>query len=97
MTMATWKDVTSYAQAEQGKAREARVWEIDVQAGLFRILVHRIHGVPDVWFLSTVPRFFEDRTLAAKGAPEARQEALGLVLDRLSMALAGVIEAAKCG
>ena len=53
--------------------------------------------MPDVWFLSTVPRFFEDRTLAAKGAPEARQEALGLVLDRLSMALAGVIEAAKCG
>jgi len=73
--MANWKDATSYSRAD--KERTPRVWEL--QDGRLRILLHRIHDIPDAWFVSCYLLQISDKALKAKDIEGAKKEAIAIV------------------
>jgi hypothetical protein len=78
-----WKDDTSYSRSDA--ERVPRSWVIE--AGGFKLSVHRhIYHAPDAWLLTCHP-WFECHALPSKAAPMAKQQALELVRKRLAAAL----------
>jgi len=91
--MAEWKDVTSHSQRTPPEERVPRSWSL--QCGWLSILVHHhIHYDPDQWLLSCNP-FFKHHELQSPGAEAAQEEAVGLVLQKLSDTIKDLQKAAK--
>lgn len=86
--MLKWKDMTSYSRSDT--VRVPRVWEADL--GVCRIVVHRLHGVSDVWFLSCRELRIDSVALGSITVEQAQHEGLVYVREtvhRLSVALEG--------
>ena len=77
-----WEDISSYSQREPVEERKPKAWCLS--CGAVRIRVHRhIHYPPDTWLLSCDP-FFKTHELQAGGLEAAKEEAMGLVMQRLT-------------
>lgn len=78
-----WIDETAYSQEELSKTSphklEPRCWRI--QSGKLSLLVHRLHGQPDKWFLTCRALNVQDLTLGASRIEYAREEALSRIRE----------------
>ena len=79
--MIAWTNVTSYRQAKEEYICET--WAADV--GGLRIVVSRLYGIPDSWFLTCRP-WFQNAALASIDLSAARGEALRLVAKAVDAA-----------
>lgn len=75
--MLKWNDRTSYSRTD--KERVPRVWEADLP--LCRIVVHRLLGVSDVWFLSCRELRIDSIALGSATAEQAQREGLVYVRE----------------
>ena len=91
--MAEWEDATSYSQKEPLKGRAPRSWHLRV--GWLSIKVHKhIAYDPDQWLLSADP-FFRQHALQSPGVEAAQEEAVGIILQKLSQMIHDLQEVTK--
>lgn len=83
---AKWKDSTSYSQSAPRGTVEPRSWDLDTKS--LRITVHRLHGLPDAWFVSAYDLSFERHDLHTTDLVVAKERALEMVRARLTRYLA---------
>lgn len=71
----TWKDASSYSRGTKPEDRVPTVWELKLEA--CRIVVHRIVGIRDAWFLSCNEAGIKDRPIGeGLEAEEAKRRAM---------------------
>ena len=75
----TWKDGTSYRQDDT--ERVPATWVADVDR--LRIVVTRLSGIPDTWFLTCKP-WFQHAALEQRDLTKARGEALRRVAEAVN-------------
>jgi len=75
-----WVDESSYSRGQRGEV-EPSVWELKGAPG--RLTVHRYIGL-EGWFVTCRDLDLERHELRARGAEEAKQEALDLALDTIT-------------
>jgi len=78
-----WVDITSYSQS--AKVRTPETWELRISP-MMQIVVTRLHGVPDMWFLACSRLGLETDQLQSTDLEKAKQEAVTKV-RRLLMSL----------
>lgn len=79
-----WKDTS---RRDRNGAVQSESWEL--RTARHRLTVHRLHGVPDLWFCSCVGDLSADRRqLRAVDAADARREALELIRELARAAVA---------
>jgi hypothetical protein len=81
--MIDWTDDTSYQRGERdgGAKPEPRVWGAKI--GRLRLVVHRLHGIPGLWYCSAEP-FWSQHQLQAKTDVGAKLEAEALLRNEIS-------------
>lgn len=77
----TWVDITSYSQND--KVRTPKTWELRIQP-MTQIIVTRLHGVPDLWFLKCYRLGIETVQLQSTDLEKAKQEAVTKVRQLLT-------------
>lgn len=89
-----WQDVTSYSRGDRANV-EPNAWEI-ICRGL-DVCVHRLHGAPGLWFMSSRRLGIETRQLADADLELAKAEALRVAratVEGLTLAIEMVEEEA---
>lgn len=76
-----WKDVTSYRRDEREQHLPPRAWELP---GICRVLIHRMHGLDGVWFLTAYDVRIDSKQLSATTEDGAKGEAIAIVERRLA-------------
>lgn len=67
-----WKNTTSYSRDDV--EREAHVWSFE--SFDWKLVVHRINGLPNEWFVSCRMLGIQDKALVSPDHLDAKQEAL---------------------
>lgn len=80
-----WR-VTSYSESESGGDRIPRSWVLQLTD--YRLAVHRLTDVDNVWFASCIPQLFNCKQLESTDIRNAQLEAENLLCDRFNRGLA---------
>lgn len=88
--MLKWEDTSSYSQNDKEKIPHA--YDIQPKDNSFRLCVHRLHGIPNIWFYSLDWVSVSKKELRAKTIVHAQAEAIELVRKRLKAVLAKLDE-----
>ena len=80
-----WKDISSYSQRE--KDRTPKTWQF-ISNGVLLVVTRHIHLSPDVWAARCEPSVSLVE-LKSKDIDDAKKEAVSLVVNSLTKAIAG--------
>ncbi len=85
--MIEWKDTTSYSRGS--KKREPTVWTAHIspyekECEFFLFAVHRYIGCTDTWHLSCNELDFSMIILKSKEIENAKKEATGIIISKLT-------------
>ena len=86
-----WTDSSSYSRGERGNTLPSS-W--DLAACPFRVTVHRLHYMPNVWFLTVFDLKLEKLQLRSFDVADAQLEAVEAVRSRLTGLMSGFEKAA---